>query len=298
MFDDLAGYFFENVIATFKEYKDQRSLPSSGTNRDVRLAIAAATAIYHFREHVPTSFQKSRADISKTCPDYNLLGDIVNAAKHRKITRGNPKIVSAEEIYEELVSTEYVDDKGPYRHVEKVVTVKFLDGTTLDLFEILINVLNMWFDELEKLGVSPVPEHIPPITHSIPQRCSESEAGKHNLVIQQGVRFHQRLRLQRYNYETGKIEPIDLTGCDVKARIYKPAYSIDLQINNDKTGEKLIKSVELTEKESLKLHMLETEEQRQAFMAKLIKNKRLYEKMFEEAGYVVERKTPVKKGNT
>jgi hypothetical protein len=24
MFDDLSGYFYENVIATFKEYKDQR----------------------------------------------------------------------------------------------------------------------------------------------------------------------------------------------------------------------------------------------------------------------------------
>jgi len=291
MFDDLAGYFYENVIATFKEYKDQRSLPSSGTNRDVRLAISAATALYHFREHVPTSYQKSRTEISRTCPDYNLLGDVVNAAKHRKITRGNPTIVSADEIYEEIVNTEYLDDKGPYHHVEKIVTVKFLDGSTRDLYEILENVLNMWIDELEIMGVSPVPQHVLPVTHAIPQRA---EAGRLDLVIQQGLRFHQNYRLQRYNYETGRIERIDLTGCDVKFRLYKPAYSIDLEIINDKTGERLTKTVKLTEKESLKLHQLETDEEKQSFMDKLVKRKRLYEKMFVEAGYKVQRKAPVK----
>lgn len=291
MFDDLAGYFHENVIATFKEYKDQRSLPSSGTNRDVRLAIAAATALYHFREHIPASHQKSRTEISRTCPDYNLLGDIVNAAKHRKITRGSPTIVSADEIYEEVVSTEYIDDKGPYRHVEKVVTVKFLDGSTRDLYDILVNVLNMWIDDLGIIGISPVPQHVPPVSLAIPKR---TEARRLDLVIQKGLRFHQNYRLQRYNYDTDRIEPIDLTGCDVKFKIYKPEYSIDLELKNDKTGERLTKTVKLTEKEALKLHQLETEDEKHSFIEKLIKRKKLYEKMFEEAGYKVQKKAPLK----
>ena len=60
----------------------------AGMNTDLRLAINAAGALYHFREHLPAGQRPTRSALVAVCPDYALAGDIITAAKHDKLTKG------------------------------------------------------------------------------------------------------------------------------------------------------------------------------------------------------------------
>ena len=107
MFDDLAAFFYENVVAAFTDYSKIRQNDPYGRSRDIRAAIDTATSLYHLREHIPAQYRKSRSEVAKLCPDYDLLGDVANAAKHDDLTRGKPQIKSADDIYELTVITRY-----------------------------------------------------------------------------------------------------------------------------------------------------------------------------------------------
>ena len=174
MFDDIHAYFHENVVAAYMQYKEARDNPRAGCSNDLRLAMSAATALYHFREHLPPQHIRTRRQLASVCLDYDLLGDIVNAGKHRHVTHGTPQITSAEKIYELVVITEYRDEKGRYLHNEKVVNVDLDNGTSRDLFEILTNVINMWLSELNSMGIMINPNFFPLPSNAIPSR---SEAG-------------------------------------------------------------------------------------------------------------------------
>ena len=86
MFDDLTAYYHENVVASFIEYLDICNDGVAGRSRDLRAALAAASALFHLREHLPTG-SLSRTDVERFCPDYALLGDVVNASKHKALHR-------------------------------------------------------------------------------------------------------------------------------------------------------------------------------------------------------------------
>ena len=61
MFDNLAVTFYNNVVAAYDEYVAHRDLPEAGRDKHLRTAVAAATALYHFREHLPASLSAALA---------------------------------------------------------------------------------------------------------------------------------------------------------------------------------------------------------------------------------------------
>lgn len=146
MFDDFATYFYENVVRSFNEYHRTKVSGVAGGSNDIRTAMAAASALFHLREHLPRSFAMSRSKAERLCADYGVLADIANTSKHRALQdstpHGAPLLKSAADLTEEIVITEYRDQEGPYKHVEKRVTAKLTDGTTRDVLEILTNVMN------------------------------------------------------------------------------------------------------------------------------------------------------------
>lgn len=270
MFDDLNAYFYENIATAYMQYKEAREKPVAGRSNDIRLSINAATALYHLREHLPTQHQKPRKFFSTICPDYDLLGDIVNASKHKTITRGRtPQVISANSIYEEFVQTEYRDDKGIYMHHTKLVMVDLVNGNQRDILDILTNVINMWITELKKIGVISGLNQFPAQQPHIPPRSNEGNSTRLDLEILRGVRFKQRCKIQRYNYDTGKIEPIDISGWKIQGHIYKPSYTVDYSLINNKTGEKIIKEIDLTDEQSREYFLLTSDNDRKVFLERI-----------------------------
>src|SRR5664279_6127426 len=127
MFDDLATYYHENVVSSFLAYREVRGDSVSGRSRDLRHALTAAAALFHLREHLPAR-TLSRAKAERLCPDYGLLGDVVNVAKHGELTaatpHGTPLLTRATSLDEQLMSIQYEDSEGTYRYAQKTVVVK------------------------------------------------------------------------------------------------------------------------------------------------------------------------------
>lgn len=261
MFDNLKSFFFENLIIPYKEYLINKKKSTLGLSKDLKFALNLASALYHVREHFPENIRKSRSEIAKICPDYNLLADVVNAYKHKSLTQGNRQLSDVKNIYEIVIGTLYLDSEGEYNHIEKTIELKLDNGTERDLHEVIINVLNMWIVEFKKLNIIEDFRLIPIPSKKIHRRSKKS--GIINLVTKRNLTFTPKFKLQRYNYEKKTIEPVDLTGNELKLRVYKPMHTISLTAIKD--NEELVIEIGVDEKQLKLYQKFETDEERLKF---------------------------------
>lgn len=284
MFDDIHAYFHENAVAAYMQYKEAKENPVAGRSNDLRLAMNAGTALYHFREHLPQQHPRTRKQLSTICSDYDLLGDIVNAGKHKDVTHGTPQVDKAENIYEQVVTTEYRDEKGRYLHNEKTVNVDLVDGTSRDVFEILTNVINMWLSELVSMGIMSKAKKFSLPAKTIPARSEAGAIPSLGLEITAGVRFQKRMKLQRHNYDTGEVEPIDLTGCKIEGAIYKekPKKVIDFSLTHNETGETYCREITLSKDQEDEYNSLISRDDHKAFMSRIIQEQGVLEDIARE----------------
>jgi hypothetical protein len=287
VFDDLTAYYHENVVSSFIEYRDICNDGVAGRSRDLRAALNAASALFHLREHLSTE-SLSRADVERLCPDYALLGDVVNASKHKalngKTPHGAPLVTNAENLGEQLTFIEYEDGAGAYRYVQKTVVVKLTDGSERNLLEIITNVINFWEGHMLTVGAlskARVFTHDAGIRYRTRTEC---EANRLNFELVQGQRFHQTMRLLRFDKTTGKAKPIDLSGSEVKFRIYKPKYDIELSLTHDASGKTFKTEITLTEEESLILSHMSRDAERQAYVNELPAAQAALQQLAVEAG--------------
>lgn len=259
---ELAAYFYEHVFLAYHRYRQVKNDREMGNNKDRREAIDAAIALYHFREHIPQSFRKSRAQQAALCPDYGLLGDIVNAAKHKTLTRGQPQVAEAGSIREVLVCTKFKDQSGEYSHDEKIVEVEPIDGSKRDIYDVMTNVVNMWFDELHQIGAI---DQRQPIQLKERNFVSREDASSVDLQITQGIRWQQQMRFQRYNYESGEIEPIDLSDAENIIFTLRKPQTFEIELH-DTSGVKFTSKVELTPEQARKLEQIDDPNQRQRYL--------------------------------
>jgi hypothetical protein len=288
MYDDLAAYFVENVVAAYQEYRSARRARTIGRSKDLRLAMGAAIALYHLREHMPASWGKGWADVVGLCPDYALLSEVTAAAKHKMVDRKRrkrpPSMAAADAVFEELAVTEYTDASGPYWHWTKTVVVQLANGTRRDLYEVLTNVMNMWVQEFDRLGVGPPIDLFPGDDTVIPPRSDATGDPPLDVVIVQGVRFRLNVRLMRHNYATGVAEPIDLAGHTLGMRLWKPTYTLDVVVRNETSGEVRTESIHLTDTESARLHELATDGDRQKFLETLVGGRGVMQRLLSDGG--------------
>jgi len=269
MFDDLSAFFQENVVSAYVSYIEIRNNRSYGISKDIRSGISAASALFHLREHLSPTQQMSRAAVARACPDYDILGDIVNASKHRELTRGTPQISKAENISETVIITEYEDSEGLYIDAEKLVMVKLDNGTERDLLDILTNAINYWGCKFVQLGyLNSFKPFVPPKQPGS-DFVVRSDAKNLDIEILRGVRFKQNMQLLKYDSQLGFAAPVDLTGCEAQFRIYKPSYTIDIKLSHPTTGDDYLFSLELSESQSMEWHTLQSNEEREKFMKRL-----------------------------
>jgi hypothetical protein len=86
----------------------------------------------------------------------------------------------------------------------------------------------------------------------------------------------------RYNYATGKPEPVDITGAEFKFTVYKPLYEVEIVAKEDATGPKITRKVGLAEEEFTRFSTLSTGQERTGFLASLPQVKAVYEEIANE----------------
>ena len=269
MFDDLAAYYHENVVSSFVAYREISSDGVAGRSRDLREALVAATALFHLREHLPPVVP-SRGEVESLCPDYALLGDVVNAAKHKSINgktpHGAPLVGNAANLTEQLLLIEYEDAIGTYRYMQKTVVVKLADGTERNLLEVLTRVINFWEQHMFSLDLLQVARIFTYDSEIRARTRTECDANRLDFQLVQGQRFLQSMQLLRFDNSTGKAVPVDLTGSKVNFRIYRPKFEIDISLTHDATGQEFRKTMTLTEDEGAELSRLGNDTERQAYV--------------------------------
>jgi hypothetical protein len=288
MFDDLAAYYHENVVAAFIAYRETSKDGVAGRSRDLREAIIAATALFHLREHLPKPAAPSRTEVERRCPDYALLGDVVNAAKHKSISQntphGAPLVSDAERLTEKLLVIEYEDAEGVYRCTQKTVVAKLADGTERNLLEVLTNVMNFWEGHLHSLGVLSKQrtfEFEPQVCYRTRAECEQIRL---DFQLVQGHRFKQSMQLLRFDVSTGQARPIDITGSTLNFRIYKPRFDFDVSLRYEASGKEHTRTIVLSDEENEKLAGMATDEERQAFAANLPSAQAALRELAAEAG--------------
>jgi hypothetical protein len=272
MFDDISAYYQENVVASYADYRDLCEDGLAGTSRDLRGALTAASALFHFREHLPNA-APTRRKVEQLCSDYGLLGDVVHASKHKSLTantpHGAPLVNDAESLTERFLSIWYEDENGAYSYTAKTVVINLIDGTERYLHEVLTNVINFWEQHLTSLGtISEARVFIfpSPVRARTRAECEENKLG---FKIVQGHRFRMSRHMLRFNNETGQAEPIDLTGVGINLRVYKLKFDVDVRLTHKVTGKEYKKTLTLSESESLELSRLTSDIEKQAFVNNL-----------------------------
>jgi len=288
MFDDFNAFYGENVVDTYIAYRDTSTDGVAGRSRDLREAVVAASALFHLREHLPSAHLITRSQAEQLCPDYALLGDLVNAAKHASVTKntphGAPLVAQASDLRERILLVEYEDADGFYRFPQKQVIVKLTDGTERNLLDVLTNVLNFWETKLAADGVlksARVFMHDNKPRYRTREECS---AAKLNFEIVQGRRFMQSMQLLRWNPAAARADPVDLKGGKLHFSIYKPKYDFELALTHEASGKEFRTTVELTEEESQIMTSLESAAERAVYASGLPVTKAALEALAAQAG--------------
>jgi hypothetical protein len=269
MFENERKYFVENVITSYKEYFDHRKSNKWGENQLLRKGMNAANALFHFRDHLPAHIRPSKNSLKGEYPDYGILADIANAAKHKIIHNDNPRVSNASQVYEVLTSTFFTDEHGEYSFPQLEVYVKLDDGSEINFSELLHSVMSMWLNNLriwKIIDIQPFPEVG---ANEIVSR-DDAEKRSADLQITRGEDYHWNFRIRKYNYDKKMIEPMDLTGASVGFRIYEPPTHIPIHISISDSKIELDFDVPLTDEQSHQYVKLSTADERLTFLQSII----------------------------
>ncbi len=231
MFDNTRKYAVENVIASYRDFIEHRTSGPWGESQHVRKGINAAAALYHLREHLPENVTITRAALASKCPDYDLLGDIANAAKHQVIDRGSPQVETASQIAEALIVTFYSDDQGQYTGARVEIVVTLNDGTRRYLAEVLHNVASMWRDELDAMGIVDLKPFDKPALDGFLSRDEAAQSRGRPMSMTAGEGYNWHIHMYDFNSATGLPVPKDLTGATITFRVRRLPTSVPFEIS-------------------------------------------------------------------
>ncbi len=220
MFTNARKFYIESVLPSYDDFIEHRASNDWGENQLLRKGIIAASALFHLREHIPIEIQPSKNSLKSRCPDYGIIGDITNVSKHQNISRDNPQITKASQIYENLRLIMFKDEMGTYFAPQLEVYVKLDNGTEIKLINILYTVMSMWRDVLDELNIIKE-DQLKPLTVDALISRDEANIRGANMQVREGEDYQFGFRMQKYNYEKNIIEPMDASEMDVEIQIHQ-----------------------------------------------------------------------------
>ena len=208
--DDAKNWFIHQVVAAYDAYVEQRDRATTGRLQHQRTALIAATALFHFREHLPAEWAISQTTLESQCYDYKIVTDVSNAAKHKNLDRGNPIIDCISSVEERAVVTQFVGDGEPYTHAYTYILVSLPDGSK-KVFDLhLTNLMNFWSDYLNNKGI--IASRMRPYPRFLTSdRVSRADAKPLNFEAMRGIDWKPIIELRRFNLKTNQPENCDLS---------------------------------------------------------------------------------------
>lgn len=260
MYHDLLMYFNQNILLRYKQYLNISKNKITGLNEDLRSLIDLSTHLYHFKEQLNDSLNTTYGVnyYYKKNLNYKLIKEVANTAKHGT-PDSNTIILNKTDIYECLVFTEYKDKEGLYNNKSKKVFVKLNDGSIVDLSDKILDVINMWITELNLLNISNM-SFLKPVEFKIPKRSKK--ARDYTISAIQGWGINMPMKFRKYNYNTNKIDDVDLTGSEFTFSIYKPSYTLAMEFVDDKTSKTAKFEIEVDDQFKKKFDKLKSVEEK------------------------------------
>jgi len=271
MFENTRKYLVEYVLPSYQEFLEHRSNSEWGENQLLRKGIDTATAFFHLREQIPPAKRPTKTALKAQYPDYGLIADIANAAKHHEITNDNPRISNALQIYEAMIITRFEDEQGQFYSHQLEVFVKLDDGTELKLVRILYSVMCMWRDVLQALGIINL-NAIEPLTIDQPITRDEASRRRANMRITRGEEYKWHFRMMVYDYKKNFAVPMDLAGMNFQFRILKLPERVPMciHISNSNTEVDVDFDIPLSEEQASQYVSLEDDDQKMAFLKEIV----------------------------
>jgi len=272
MFENTHKYVVENVLKSYQEFIDHRKSNCWGEDQLLRKGINAAIALYHLREHIPKNIRPSFEYMKNLCEDYGLVRDIANVSKHNVLNKNDPRITSASQIFENMVNTRYEDEQGEYFSCQIEVFLRLDDGTEKKLVNVLYNVICMWRDLLDSLGIINIKEILPPKVDFPLSR--EETTRQANMSITRGEGYSWQFRFMEFNYEKNVSEPGEISNRKFQFYVKKLPEQIPIiiHIENPKFEINVDFLVPLTKEQANEYILLQNDENKHEFLKSIIDN--------------------------
>lgn len=268
MYDDLVAHYHENVIQPYLAFRSALRSKKLAHSQDLRLAITCASALFHFREHLPKEIGLTRSAAEKNCDDYAVLGDIVNAVKHKSLTgntpHGAPLVRDAKDVYESINVLMYEDSRGTYTYSYKTVSARLVSGLCIEVIEPITNTVNFWGNYLQSnnvLNQAAFFDFVSKIKSRTRAQCKKEKQLEYGVI--RGHRLQIIHHFLKYDKKNNKASPMDMTGWGVEGKIYKPNFLVDVHLDHKESGKTIELTVELTEEESQLLAKCKTNSKKQ-----------------------------------
>jgi len=229
VYDGLRNTFVECVLADHDAYKTRRAQKEVGQNVDLRLAMTSCLSMFHFHEHVfgqlhahpllagiprPKSYEQYLVSV---CRELAVVRDAAHVHKHHTLGHRDRVLTSVMDVESVVIATEYRDDAGSYRIAEKEIRVTLGDGSRVILHECLAATRQMWWAELERLGVLTRPRDVPqPEPPFPPAREIPGEAARLDIRWRNGERLRETMILHRFDYASMSSSPVDCSGATLQ----------------------------------------------------------------------------------
>ncbi len=181
------SHYVEVVIPAFEDFAKNYATRVLGFRRDTRLAGLAAGALRDAPEHIVPHLREHglsgqgvkslREQLCAAERAYQIACNFGDCWKHRELDRKDRLMNSLDEVQECIATTRFDDVHGTYYMSRKLVQLRLIDGTFVDVGRALGHALHFLSGILVQLQIIPMVPRLPALLPSHPKRGDSRYAG-------------------------------------------------------------------------------------------------------------------------
>lgn len=208
-------FFITHLIPALDEFLVSSSNRDIDHGADIASAARLAEILNSLPERVKlevpcpikvkkhTSTKLYRESTWTECPAYEYVCDFAIAYKHETVSRQGRTIDRLDKIHPRAAFCIYKDSQGEYSSTQKLLWMRLLAGSAVDLRRALVESAKYWTNELVQFQIV---EPIDPNRFLYSEHISRAEAAKlANLRLHQiaGENYGNLFHVLEYDYDSG-----------------------------------------------------------------------------------------------